>query len=154
MIFGEKSSQNRSGERLRTAPARKNDKSRFRRRLRTHCFVPGLVFGRFWAPGRTSKIAKKPTLAPMTRLLFAPATRFFTFSSLAFRKGPGPIPEAPGSLLDQILQRFCDISLPVSPGSWRGLSGCAGMLPGYTASLRNSLCGVSLGYGDLAERIK
>ena len=72
----------------------------------------------------------------------------------AFRKGPGPIPEAPGTLPDQILQRFCDTFLPVSPGSCRGLSGSAGMLPGYTASLRNSLCGVSLGYGDLAERIK
>ena len=40
----------RSGERLRTATARKTDKKRFRRRLRTTFFVPGLVFGRFWGP--------------------------------------------------------------------------------------------------------
>ena len=84
-----------------------------------------------------------------------PGSVFWRFvRSGVFRKRPGPIPEAPGSLPDQILQRFCDIFLPVSPGSCRGLSGSAGMLPGYTASLRNSLCGVSLGYGDLAERIK
>ena len=42
----------------------------------------------------------------------------------------------------------------VPSGSCRGLSGSAGRLPGYTVGLRNSLCGVSLGYGDLAERIK
>ena len=87
MIFGEKSSQDRSGERLRMATAKKNDKNRFRRRLRTHFFSPGAVFSGFGAPGRDSKIAKKPTLAPITRLLFVPATRFFTFSSL------GRVPE-------------------------------------------------------------
>ena len=32
--------------------------------------------------------------------------------------------------------------------------GPAVMLPGYTANLRNSLCGVPLGYGDLAQRFK
>ena len=48
-------SKNRSGERLRTAPAKKNDKNRFRRRLRTHFFGPGPVFCRFWPPGRVPK---------------------------------------------------------------------------------------------------
>ena len=71
-----------------------------------------------------------------------------------FRERPGSILEAPRTPPDQILQRFCKVFLPVPSGSCRGLSGSAGMLPGYTASLRNSLCGVSLGYGDLAERIK
>ena len=100
-------------------------------------------------------MTKNRLLKKLSVDFLAPEIVFLCFlRSGAFRKGPGPIPEAPGSLPDQILQRFCDIFLPVSPGSCRGLSGSAGMLPGYTASLRNSLCGVSLGYGDLAERIK
>ena len=49
-------SKNRSGERLRTATARKNAKNRLRRRLRTHFFGSGPVFGRFWAPGRVPKL--------------------------------------------------------------------------------------------------
>ena len=148
-------SKNRSGERLQTTTARKTDKNRFWRHLRTHFFGSGLVFYRFWAPGRTSKMIENRSLKKLSVDFLAPEIVFLCFlRSGAFRKGPGPIPEAPGSLPDQILQRFCDIFLPVSPGSCRGLSGSAGMLPGYTASLRNSLCGVSLGYGDLAERIK
>ena len=71
-----------------------------------------------------------------------------------FRKGPGALPEAPGTLPEQISVGFCNTFLQIPSGSFRRLSGSAGMLPGYTASLRNSLCGVSLGYGDLAERIK
>ena len=34
------------------------------------------------------------------------------------------------------------------------LPGSTGVLPGYTANLRNSLSGVLLGYGDLAQRFK
>ena len=111
MNFGEKSSQNRSGERLRTTPAKKNDKNRFRRRLRTHFFVPGAVFSGFWAPGRDSKIAKKPTLAPMTRLLFAPAIVFLAFCSLgcvpeASRTDSGGSADPPGPDFATILQGF------------------------------------------------
>ena len=155
MIFGEKLSQNRSGERLRTAPARKSDKNRFRRRLRTHVFVIGLVFCRFWGPGRTPKWPKNRP-QKVSRLFFDHTFPIFQrfLRSGVFRERPGPILESPGSLPDQILRRFSDILLPVSPGSRRGLSGSAGRLPGYTVGLRNSLCGVSLGYGDLAQRIK
>ena len=45
----------------------------------------------------------------------------------AFRKGPGPIPETPGSLPDQILQRFCDICL----------AGFAGILSWFVGFRRN-----------------
>ena len=34
------------------------------------------------------------------------------------------------------------------------LPGSAGLLPGYTTNLRNSLSGVLLGYSDLAKRFK
>ena len=111
MIFGEKSSRNRSGERLRTTPAKKNDKNRVRRRLRTHVFVPGAVFSGFWAPGRDSKIAKKPTLAPMTRLLFAPAIVFLAFCSLgcvleASRTDSGGSADPPGRDFARFFCRF------------------------------------------------
>ena len=86
-----------------------------------------------------------------------------------FRKGPGPILEAPGTLPDQILIRFfirlydfsdqipvgfCDTFLTVASGSCRGLSGFAGVSPGSAPNLSNPLCGVPLGYGDLAQRFK
>ena len=100
-------SKNRSGERLRTAPARKNDKNRFRRRLRTHFFGSGPIFCRFWAPGRTPKLPKKRPRA--TRGLFFdhifPIFSGFLHSGV-FRKGPGPILEAPGTLPDQISVDF------------------------------------------------
>ena len=87
----------------------------------------------------------------------------------AFRRGPGAILEAPGTLPDQILIRFfiklydfsdqipvgfCDTFLTVASGSCRGLSGFAGVSPGSTSNLSNPLCGVPLGYGDLAQRFK
>ena len=80
-----------------------------------------------------------------------------------FRKGPGAILEAPGTLPDQILRRFftklydvsyqipvgfCDTFLTVASGSCRGLSGFAGVLPGSASNLSNPLCGVPLGYGE------
>ena len=83
--------------------------------------------------------------------------------------GPGAILEAPGTLPDQILIRFfiklydfsdqipigfCDTFLTVASGSCRGLSGFAGVSPGSTSNLSNPLCGVPLGYGDLAQRFK
>ena len=86
------------------------------------------------------KIAQKPPLAKKCCGFFAAGNRFFAFSSLG--RVPGPIPEAPGTLPDQILLGFCDTFSPVPPGSCRGLSGSAGMLPGCAPDLRNSLCGV------------
>ena len=87
----------------------------------------------------------------------------------AFRRGPGAILEAPGTLPDQILIRFfiklydfsdqipvgfCDTFLTVASGSCRGLSGFAGVSPGSASNLSDPLCGVPLGYGDLAQRFK
>ena len=148
-------SKNRSGGRLRTASARKIDKNRFRLPLRTYFLGPGLVFCRFWGPGRVPKSSQNRSRGWDFSIFWQSEIVFLFFlCSGAFREDPGAIPEAPGSLPDQILHRFCDTFLPASPGSGRGLSGSAGMLPGCTASLRNSLCGVPLGYGDLAQRFK
>ena len=78
----------------------------------------------------------------------------------AFRRGPGAILEAPGTLPDQILIRFfiklydflyqipvgfCDTFLTVASGSCRGLSDFAGVSPGSTSNLSNPLCGVPWG---------
>ena len=71
-----------------------------------------------------------------------------------FRKAPGAILEAPGTLPDQILIGFCDTFLLVKAGSCRGLSGSAGVSPGSASNLSDPLCGVPLGYGDLAQRFK
>ena len=140
---------NRSGERLRTASARKIDKNRFRRRLRTHFFGPGLVFGRFWAPGRDPKLRQNWPWILVRLFLDHTFSTFWRFlRSGVFRKGPGPILEAPGTLPDQILRGFRDTFLLVLSGSCRGLSGSAGMLPGSAPNLSNPLAGVPLGYGD------
>ena len=140
--------------------------SKWQRQRKTTKIASGAVSGRtfsaqepflvdFGLPAGTRKSPKNRPWPQSSVYFLCLQLAFLRFlRSGAFRKGPGPIPEAPGSLPDQILQRFCDVFWPVSPGSCRGLSGSAGRLPGYTASLRNSLCGVSLGYGDLAERIK
>ena len=50
--------------------------------------------------------------------------------------------------------RICRYFLTHSAGILRVLLGSAGMVPGNTADLQNSLSGVLLGYGDLAQRIK
>ena len=100
-------SKNRSGERLRTATAQENATNRFRRRLRTHFFAPGPVFCRFWAPGRTRKLPKNrpPPRSPVVFLW--PEIDFLCFlRPSAFRKPPGSILEAPGTLPDQILIGF------------------------------------------------
>ena len=109
----------------------------------------------FGPPAGTRKSPKNRPW-PQSPVYFLRLQLFFWrfVRSAVFRKRPGPILEAPWTLPDQILQRFCKVFWPVPSGSCHALSGSAGMLPGYTASLQNSLCGVSLGYGDLAERIK
>ena len=124
-------------------------------RLRTHFFAPGLVFCRFWPPGRSSKITKNRLLKKFSDDFLAPEIVFLCFlRSGAFRKGPGPVPEAPGTLPDQILPRFCDTFSSIPSGSCRVFSGSAGMLPGSASNLGNPLSGVPLGYGDLAQRFK
>ena len=106
---GSTQSKNRSGEQPRTATARKNDKNRFRRRLRTHFFVPGPVFGQFCAPGCVPKWHQKAPWKKVCLLL----DHIFSISlcfvrSGVFRQGHGAILEAPGTLPDQILRGFCD----------------------------------------------
>ena len=114
---------------------------------------------RFWSilgsrPG--AQIVRKT--APGGELIRFGAHVFVFFvcflRSGAFRKGPGAIPEAPGTLPEQILRKFCDTFLRVPSGSHRGLSGSAKVLPGSASNLSNPLCGVPLGYGDLAQRFK
>ena len=131
-------SRNRSGERLRTATARKNVKNRLRRRLRTHFFVPGPVFGRFWGPGRVPKSTQNRPKSLLLRRFLEPGSRLFAFSS--FRRVPegsrtdsGGSGDPPGPDFD----RFCRDFLIVTPGSCRGLSGSAGILPG-SASRRSN----------------
>ena len=76
--------------------------------------------------------------------------RFDFLRSGAFRKGPGAILEAPGTLPDQILRGFCDTFLQIACGSSQpeSLLGFAGMLPESAPNLSNPLAGVPLGYGD------
>ena len=111
----------------------------------------GVVFGPIFGP----KIDPKPPHQQIEVAFLAPQAVFLHFCrSGVFRMGPGPILEAPGTLPDQILKGFCDTCLRVTSGSCRGLSGSAGMSPGSAPNLSNPLCGVPLGYGDLAKRFK
>ena len=117
--------------------------------------LPGLFFVDFRVPAGSQN---QPKTAPEAwdRLFFDDTFPIFLrfLRSGVFRKAPGAILEAPGTLPDQILIGFCDTFLLVKAGSCRGLSGSAGMLPGSAPNLSNPLCGVPLGYGDLAQRFK
>ena len=125
-------SKNRSGERLRTAPAKKNDKSRFRRRLQTHFFVSGLVFCRFWVPRPSPKMAPKPSPVPITRRFFAAENRFLVFSSL------GRFPE--GSRIDSGGSR--DPSGPDFERIFRYFfAGCERILSGFV-EFRRDVAGI------------
>ena len=148
MILGEKTNQNRCGERLQMATARKTDKNRFRRRLRTHFFVTGLVFCRFWVPCRTPKLTKNCPGA-IIRFFLLHFSDFLVFCSLgrvpgASRLDSGGSADPPGPDFERISRHF----LLVLSGSCRGLSGSAGMLPGSAPNLCNPLAVVPLGYGD------
>ena len=141
--------KNRSGERLRTAPARKNDKNRFRRRLRTHFFGPGLVFCGFWGPELGPKIVRKLGPRSMTRRFLVVENRFLAFSSLGrvpegSRTASGASGDTPGSDFRRISGYFSNRSA----GILRALPGAAGVLPGSTPNLSNPFNGVPLGYGD------
>ena len=71
--------------------------------------------------------------------------------------GPGRILETPGTVPDPILIGFLDTFLLVPcgfSGSCRVFASSAGMSPGSASNLGNPLCGVPLGYGDLAQRFK
>ena len=109
----------------------------------------GPVFGRFWGPGRVPKWLKKPPWNLVRLFLDNIFSIFLRFvRSGVFRKGPGPILNAPGTFPAQNLRGCCDTFLQVAWGSWRGLSGSAEVLPGSAADLSNPLAGVPLGYGD------
>ena len=102
---------------------------------------------------KTAKTLQKPEFDSFSPFQQNSKKTIQKFSGV-FRKAPGAILEAPGTLPDQILIGFCDTFLLVKAGSCRGLSGSAGMLPGSAPNLSNPLCGVPLGYGDLAQRFK
>ena len=130
----------------------------------------GSLFCRFWGPGRDPKSSQNRSRGWDFLIFWLPEIVCLRFlRSGAFRKGPGAILETPGTLpdlilirffrrlydfSDQILVGFCDTFLTVASGSCRGLSGFAGVSPGSTSNLSNPLCGVPLGYGDLAQRFK
>ena len=136
------------------------------RREKTQKIGSGAVSGRtFSAPdpflvdfGVPAGSQNRPKTAPEAwdRLFFDDTFPIFLrfLRSGVFRKAPGAILEAPGTLPDQILIGLCDTFLLVKAGSCRGLSGSAGMLPGSAPNLSNPLSGVPLGYGDLAQRFK
>ena len=111
---------------------------------------------RFWSilgsrPG--PKISLKPAPAKKSCGFSRPEINFLLFlRSGVFQEGPGALPEAPGTLPEQISVGFCNTFLQIPSGSFRRLSGSAGMLPGSASNLSNPLCGVPLGYGDLAQR--
>ena len=87
-------------------------------------FASGLVFGRFWAPGRDPKSTQNRPFKKCSVSFLARKIAFLNFRrSGVFRMGPGPILEAPGTLLDQILIGFWDTFWLVS---CRFLSGLVG----------------------------
>ena len=105
------------------ATARKTDKKRFRRRLRTNFSLPGPFLVDFGLPAGPQKSPKTGPPAREQVDFFAPEIVFLRFlRSGAFRKGPGPIPEAPGTLPDQILIDF---------------AGSAGILSGFVGFRRD-----------------
>ena len=139
-------SENRSGERPRTATARKIGKNRFRRRLRTHFFAPAPVFGRFWGPGRVPKSSQSQPRAENYLVLEHTFVHFLAWCS------PGRVPEGsrtdsgdPGDPPEHNSGRIFRWFLARSFGVSRMSAGSAGVLPGYTANLRNSLSGVPPG---------
>ena len=94
---------------------------------------------------------KSPKNRPAKSLSCQNATgnHFFAFSSLGrVPEGSRTDFESSGALPEQIFIGFCDIFSLVPPGSCRGLSGSAGMLPGSASNLCNPLSRVPLGYGD------
>ena len=95
--------------------------------------------------------------------MFSTFLRFLR--SGASRKAPGSDFDLPGALPDRIFigfsifvwPDFCrvfDTFLLIASGTCRGFSGSVGALPGPATNLSNPLCGVPLGYGDLAQRFK
>ena len=90
--------------------------------------------------------------APGARYILFLGSQFFVFlhsaRSDALRQAPGVIPEAPGTLPDQISVRFSILFGWVAPRNCRGSSGSAEALPGPASNLSNPLTGVPLGYGD------
>ena len=83
-------SKNRCRERLRTAPARKNDKNRLRRRLRTHFFGPGPVFLDFCVPAGSQNDGKT---APCKMYDVCCSGRKLIFSIFFARARSGRVPD-------------------------------------------------------------
>ena len=94
-------------------------------------------------PGRFTEPSVSTKVLSSRRRFFAFSWRFL--GSGAFRKDPGSILEAPGTLPDQIFIGFRSTCLQVACGSCPGLSGSAGMLPGSAPSLGNPFAGFPWG---------
>ena len=104
---------------------------------------PDVLFrsrARFWSilgSRPEPKMELKPCPEKSTTSVGVSKNWFFAFLSL--RRVPGPVPETPGTLPDQILLQFCGTFPPISSGSCRVFSGSAGMLPGSASNLGNPL---------------
>ena len=111
--------------------------------------VPGAFLVDFGFLAGSQNRAKTGPEANTKLILDVTFCLFWRFvRSGVFRRGPGPILEAPGTLPEQILRGFCDTFLQVACGSCQGLLGSVGMLPGSAPSLSNPFAGFLLGYGD------
>ena len=112
--------------------------------------IPTFRFRRFFASFGTPDFRRNRPKKVSGLYLEHNFSTFWSFLRLgSFQEGPGTDFCLPGALPD----RFCNTFLPVPPGSCRGLSGSAEMLPGCTTDLRNSLCGVPPGVRRSREAI-
>ena len=76
------------------------------RPLKVHeTFLQGRVLTSFWSPAGSPKSTQNRSLKKFSVAFLAPQTVFLHFlRSGVFRKGPGPILEAPGTLPHRILR--------------------------------------------------
>ena len=80
-------------------------------------FASGLVFGRFWTPGRDPKSTQNRPFKKNLVDFLARKIAFLNFRrSGVFRMGPGRILETPGTVPDPILIGFLDTFLLVPCG--------------------------------------
>ena len=104
----------------------------------------------FGVPGRSQNCLRlQPGKSFRWDSTFLGVTFFSTLLRLlrlgVFRKGPGAIPEAPGTLPSKISDVFSDMFRCFLLGSVRDLAGSAGGLPERTGGLRYVFSGVPLG---------
>ena len=99
--------KNRSGERVRTTWARKHDKKCLWRRLRTHFFVPGHVFGHFWDALGSQNGRLWADFRPTFAAFWATVGRHVDFlCARVLGKGPGIDFGCPGGSPRMVLGRI------------------------------------------------